>query len=733
MPLYPTAVITKEESDLLIMQYIIRHNITDVGLEHILELINSHLPEPVLESKYKFLKNFPQITSIQSFYYCPDCNILLHFENTNVEKCSSCQQVHLRDSLKRNGHFFTYIPLRDQLSKLLSGPLFYQLRRDDNEELSDIISGRVYKMLREKNLISMNSISLQWNADGVQTFKSSKVSMCPIQVSINELEYRQRKENILLAGLWASSKKPVLDLFLKPFVEELQDLHDNGFQCLPPGFEEPITIKVHTILAPVDSVERCALQNIHQFNGEYGCSQCLHPGETIAIGNGHTRVYSNEKNGNSRTIRQHERDALKAETEKKVINGVKGMSILMLIPVFNIIRSFPPEYMHSMLLGVIKLFVSSWIDSSNAGERWYIGTKIRTLNDHLLTILPPCEITRVPQSLFNLKLWKASEYKNFAQYYSMPCLLNILEPIYYKHWSLFVYAINVFNSNKITNQDYETAAFAIKKFVENIELLYGKSFMKFNVHLLLHIPKAVRDFGALWAWSAFPYEDYNFTLRQMLHNSQSILQQICKSYLRYHTIKNKDTFEKANCSAYGKNLFLKMSTKSRKPTGSCRVILHNNQFVLYGTRKNVLLSLVEKLTIQAYLKETIQDNATYFDRFLLNNKTLYHSVTYEKLYKRNNSIIETKAGSFIEILKIVCVVTHNEITKYIVIGKSFEKIDEHLCVTGNISSSNYCSCVRKTNNIECCLPLDIVSKCILVPCTNEKSYIFRLINTQETD
>ena len=116
--------------------------------------------------------------------------------------------------------------------------------------------------------------------------------MCPLQVTINELSYRQGKENILLAGIWAATEKPVLDLFLKPFVDELEDLHENGFQCLPPGIEQPVTVKVHTILSPVDSVERCALQNIHQFNGKCGCSLCLNPGEHIPMGNGYARMYT---------------------------------------------------------------------------------------------------------------------------------------------------------------------------------------------------------------------------------------------------------------------------------------------------------------------------------------------------------------------------------------------------------------------------------------------------------
>lgn len=160
---------------------------------------------------------------------------------------------------------------------------------------------------------------------------------------------------------------------------------------MPPNFDEPITVKVHTILALVDSVERCALQNIHQFNGRYGCSLCLNPGEHVPLGNGYTRVYRGGE-GIKRTKSQHRRDAIKAETEDTVVNGVKGVSLPMLLPVFNIIRSFPPEYMHCVLLGVVKLFLLTWIDPKNCRKPWYIGTKSQILDNRLSEIFPSCEI-----------------------------------------------------------------------------------------------------------------------------------------------------------------------------------------------------------------------------------------------------------------------------------------------------------------------------------------------------
>ena len=59
-----------------------------------------------------------------------------------------------------------------------------------------------------------------------------------------------------------------MNLFLKPFVEELIELSQNGFDTTTYISNVPVNIKVHTLLAPVDSVARPPIQMMHQFNGD---------------------------------------------------------------------------------------------------------------------------------------------------------------------------------------------------------------------------------------------------------------------------------------------------------------------------------------------------------------------------------------------------------------------------------------------------------------------------------
>lgn len=97
------------------------------------------------------------------------------------------------------------------------------------------------------------------------------------------------------------------------------------------------------------------VQEFNQFNGESGCSLCLNLGETIEKGRGHTRIYRPFV-GILRTSQQVFTDAENALNQNHPVNGVKGFSPLSVVPVFDVVRSYVPDYMHASLLGTIRTF-----------------------------------------------------------------------------------------------------------------------------------------------------------------------------------------------------------------------------------------------------------------------------------------------------------------------------------------------------------------------------------------
>ncbi|XP_036141689.1 variant-silencing SET domain-containing protein-like [Monomorium pharaonis] len=402
LSIYEGCDLSKEESQLMIMSMAIQNKLTDSALQALLQIIDSHLPYRVYSSKYHFLQFFPKVVFCK-YYFCPTCFIILTFHCDTITECNNCRKRYEQNQLQRNFNYFYHFSLKSQLIELLKTKLFTQFRKNSLIE-SDIVDGKLYRKLKEQKVICDNDITIQWNTDGVEIFNSSTYTIWPIQVCINELPYRVRRDNILLCGLWFYNHKPPMDLFLRPFIDELLELETNGFWCVPYKHKEPILVKVYTLLVAVDTIARPLIQNMKQFNGAYGCSYCFHKGEQTLIGRGQTRIYSGNKSM-LRNIKQHYKHIERANNEGRPVKGVKGPSVVMLLSTCHIIHSFPPEYMHSVLLGVTKLFGSQtlWFDSVNNNKDWYLGLKVTEFNNKLLAIRPPCEITRTPQSVKNTK------------------------------------------------------------------------------------------------------------------------------------------------------------------------------------------------------------------------------------------------------------------------------------------------------------------------------------------
>ena len=52
-----------------------------------------------------------------------------------------------------------------------------------------------------------------------------------------------------------------------------------------------------------------------------------------------------------------------------------------------------------------------------------------------------------------------------------------------------------------------------------------------NVHILLHLPDAVRSLGPLWAHSTFPFEGMNGWLSELYHGTRDPQKQV---YIHYN-------------------------------------------------------------------------------------------------------------------------------------------------------------------------------------------------------
>lgn len=237
-PLYNGSRITKAQSFILILSFVLRHTLTGIALSDLLDLISIHCPENSLStSKYIFLKDLQPVKDhLQCHIYCPNCEYYFG-DKVDGGQCVICNTTLDRNSSLKNGNFFIYFPIQMQLENLLQREDIAACLKSGKEScnlenFSDVLSGTMYQNMHKPGgpLHCCDGISLTLNCDGVPVFKSSQYSIWPLQGIINELSYNVRKENVLLFGLWFGTNKPNVNTFLKPFSQECEKLSAVGFK-----------------------------------------------------------------------------------------------------------------------------------------------------------------------------------------------------------------------------------------------------------------------------------------------------------------------------------------------------------------------------------------------------------------------------------------------------------------------------------------------------------------------
>ena len=169
--------------------------------------------------------------------------------------------------------------------------------------------------------------------------------------------------------------------------------------------------------------------------------------------------------------------------------GVKGPSCLEIIPEFNLISGMSFDYMHNVLLGVTRLLLRLWFTTSNHEQPWYLGRVVKDIDQTLLKITPPDEISRTPRSIENtMKYWKgnslveihsniicvtAHELRAWLLHYSPIVLYEFLPDDYYQHHLLLVEGIYLLLKDIVTTDDTAQSARLLNHYCYLFPVLYG--------------------------------------------------------------------------------------------------------------------------------------------------------------------------------------------------------------------------------------------------------------------
>ena len=223
--------------------------------------------------------------------------------------------------------------------------------------------------------------------------------------------------NLLLAGIWLGPVKPDMSIILQPILDKIHVLHDKGMPILTPA--GPKCLRAKLLCCVFDLPARAMALNLTQWNGRHGCTHCLDEGTQVS----HVRIYLPDDQHVPRTEIEIFKCATSACRSSPVL-GVKGLSVLS--PYLNIVKDTAIDYMHAVLEGVTRTMLKKFmLNGQYKNHRFYLFKEVKQIDEMLLCIKPPHEFRRTPRSIEKtLSYWKASEFRAWLLYYSIPILLS---------------------------------------------------------------------------------------------------------------------------------------------------------------------------------------------------------------------------------------------------------------------------------------------------------------------
>ena len=674
-PIYLDATITVGAAVAVLMAFAQRFKLPGTTLSALIQLLNVLLPKDHLFPKSLYqLKIITSDSSpqVKTHNFCKICLMRIDPEDIVCPNPKCIQSDPKQETFQKS--FFLEFDISSQIKSIFSRTgmlekLFHRFNRSENSH-TDIYDGSLYQAFSKVGsfLSYPQNISFLWNTDGIPVFKSTKSSLWPMLYTINELPFhdRVRRENILISGLWCGDCHPNMLSFLSPQMETLNHLKVKGVRI-----NEDICIRAMVLCGSCDLPAKASVLNFQPFNAFYGCPKCLQRGETVFTENsGNVRCFPFQESNPSGPLRTHHQTMKDAKSvllseNKKPINGVKGPSALMLLPDYDIICGTSIDYMNGALLGVTKLFLSFWFDSSHKKKEFSIFNKLDIADKRLLALKPPNYITRAPRSIkLNLCYWKASEFRSFLLYYFVPVLYRLLPDFQFQHFYLFAQAIYLLLKSRVTAKDIATAKRFLFLFVYLFDRIYPRRYMTMNVHSLLHFADTVKELGPLYIYSLFHFEDKNGYILKLIHGTQNISQQLATAVSSSHLIP-------ILCDK-----MIDENTNEKRFLDRCSGFNFQNKFFItknisgIGSLKNYKPPSVEKLFLEKYYIMKF-DSALSFPSIKISGFTIRsRKTTKEK--RRNSTTVFLSTSRFFSIENFACF-TSDGTPYYIAFGHLLER------------------------------------------------------------
>lgn len=360
--------------------------------------------------------------------------------------------------------------------------------------------------IMHQSMLSQNLdvLPLMINIDGLPLCKSSNSQFWPILMSIDLTEVSES----FIVGVYHGTKKPEsVTNFLNAFIEEYLLLKKDGI--IVNG--KLIKLELNKIIC--DAPATAFVLSIKSHTGYFGCNKCLQKGKYLR-----GKMTFPKLNA---TLRTNESFTLQLQQEHhKDISPLEKIGI-------GLVSNVPLDYMHLVCLGIMRTLLMFWIGKKGKNSIKLRDNNIKEISKTLRNFRKYIsqDFCRLPRCIEDIDNWKATEFRQFLLYTGPIVLKGKLSKEQYKHFLCLHVAIRILCSSKcISLNTY--AKRLIEYFIVKYKKIYGKEYITYNVHNLLHLCNDVLLFGKLDNFSAFRFESYMSKIKRNLKNSRYPLQQI---------------------------------------------------------------------------------------------------------------------------------------------------------------------------------------------------------------
>lgn len=425
----------------------------------------------------------------------------------------------------------------------------------------NILSCSVTKFFDPTNPV----IKLTLNIDGVPLFKSSSYNFWPILGSVENHE-------VFIIAVYGGPKKPICsNEYLRLLIEEISVIQRRG--AVING--KPYTLVLDKVL--MDAPAAAYVLGVKNHSGYFCCRKCKTKGKSVVL---RGRISKNgrecrticfpdfdDEPRTSAEFKDHydlspsdphnenikhffenledDEDQLLEDDDLEEAANLEQEAVeahhlhpccLSIIKNFDLVKNIPLDYMHLICEGVMKRLLNEWIKN-----KYIISSQnANGISKQLCAAATYCptEFQRQLESLDKIKLWKATQYRQFLLYIGVYVLQGKMETAHLRNFQRLVIAVRYVTQtvpkndtrSEVLSNRAQLVRPVFRMFVEECIQLLGEEFVSYNVHNLLHVADDYQKFGSIDEYSCFRYESFLRVVTSLVTSGNRPLAQLLNKY-----------------------------------------------------------------------------------------------------------------------------------------------------------------------------------------------------------